>query len=82
MLNAIHKNTSDTQVSHRQSSSTYIAYVADAYIPNGNTVGHPMPANRRIVAYASGAIHSVATTHVTIVTARTPSAIGPGIRMW
>jgi hypothetical protein len=48
--NAIQKNTNETVVGHCQPVSTAIAYVADAYMPNGNTVGQSMPANRRTVA--------------------------------
>jgi hypothetical protein len=35
---AIQKKTSDAVVSHRQPVSTAVAYVADKYIPSGNTV--------------------------------------------
>jgi len=45
--NAIQKNPSDTTVSHRQSISKAVAYVADEYIPSGNTAGHEMPTRRR-----------------------------------
>lgn len=41
--NAIQKNTSDTTVSHRQPVSTAVAYVADEYIPSGNTAAHHSP---------------------------------------
>lgn len=82
LANAIQKDTSDTSTNQCHPVSTAIAYVAEAYMPNGNTVGHPNPANRRTMTYASGGIHSVATTQVAIVTPRTPSAIAPGSRAW
>lgn len=45
--NAIQKNTTDTIVSHCQPVSTAVAYVADEYIPSGNTAGHEIPTRRR-----------------------------------
>jgi hypothetical protein len=47
--NAIQKNASETAVSQCQPVSTAVAYVADEYIPSGNTVGHAMPTRRRSV---------------------------------
>jgi hypothetical protein len=41
--NAIQKNTSDTIVSQCQPVSTAVAYVADEYIPSGNTAAHHSP---------------------------------------
>jgi hypothetical protein len=40
---AIQKNASDTVVSQRQPVSTAVAYVADEYIPSGNTTAHQFP---------------------------------------
>jgi len=79
---AIQKTVSEIVANHCQPVSTAIAYVADEYIPSGNTVGQPTPAYRRTVTYTNNGIHSVATIHVTIVTARTPSVIGPGNSAW
>jgi hypothetical protein len=78
---AIQKNTKDTAVNHRQPVSTAVAYVADEYIPSGNTAAHHRPGgsarrlrNRCAVRQTSGGIHAVATNHVTTVTGRTLSS--------
>jgi hypothetical protein len=76
--NAIQKNTSDTVVSHRHPVSTAVAYVADEYIPSGNTAAHHTPGasprllrKRCSVAQISSGIHAVATHHVATVTGHT-----------
>ena len=43
-VNAIQKNTSEIVASDRQPVSIAIAYVADEYIPSGNTAAHHTPA--------------------------------------
>lgn len=45
--NAIQKNASEITTNHRQPVSTDIAYVADEYMPSGNTAGQPSPTDRR-----------------------------------
>jgi hypothetical protein len=78
--NAIQKNTSDTVASHSQPVSTAVAYVADEYIPSGNTAAHHSPgaSSRRLrkrftVTQMSSGSHAVATHHVTTVSGQTLS---------
>ena len=67
------KNTSDTVISDCHPVSTAVAYVADEYIPNGNTAAHQLPARSLTLTTASSGIHRLATTHVTTVTGRIAS---------
>jgi hypothetical protein len=68
---AIQKIASDTVVSHCQPVSAAVAYVADEYIPSGNTAGHASPTRRRSATWISTGIHALATSHVTTVTGHT-----------